>query len=542
MSWGSAYLERRRDLTRRGPPTLTGRPRRGLLPWAAVIGLIFVLFAGATLLTKRPWVDEAWFTSPGLDLVVHGRLGTLLLDPAGSNLRLLNPGAVLKGIDQHTYWVMPLHLLQLALWGRMFGFSVFSIRIPGVLWGLIAIASLAIIIRRLYPENRDAAIVGAAVLAMDFGFVTFAADGRMDMMCSALGFAALAVYLSLRTVNFQLAVALSHVIAAAACFTHPNGVFGSAALLLAMGWLDRRRVRPMTAALVVAPYVLGTAMWALYCAQAPADFMAQFSANGAGRLSDALAPWRGVWREIRGRYLTHYWPGYSVSGKLKITGLILTISAVAAFGALPALRRSDGCRLLLALTGLRFVCLSVGASVKYTYYLVHIIPYFAALIGIAITYAWYSGGVKIRLPGAAALAVYFGVQASALFHSAVSLHSYQEEYAPLIRYLRSNIRADDLVAGSAELGFGLGFFNPRLVDDVWLGYWSGRQPTMVVVDPTYYAEVFKTATRKGMPSPHYFDEMLHSRYILIAEIQGCRIYRRSEANASASAATVRAGG
>ncbi|HXK02003.1 MAG TPA: hypothetical protein VMS37_06345 [Verrucomicrobiae bacterium] len=110
----------------------------------------------------------------------------------------------------------------------------------------------------------------------------------------------------------------------------------------------------------------------------------------------------------------------SISGKLKIKGLVLTVTAVAAFAALPAVRRSDGCRLLLALTGLRFACLSVGASVKYTYYLVHIIPYFAALIGIAITYTWYLSGRKARLLAAAALAMYFGVQTSALVHSAVS--------------------------------------------------------------------------------------------------------------------------
>jgi len=62
------------------------------------------------------------------------------------------------------------------------------------------------------------------------------------------------------------------------------------------------------------------------------------------------------------------------------------------------------------------------------------------------------------------------------------------------------------------------------------------------VDPTYYAEVFKTATLKGMPSPHYFDEMMRSRYILIAEIHGYRSCRRSEAKASANAGIVRAGG
>ena len=75
---------------------------------------MFAAFALALLFTKRPWVDEAWFTGPALDLVTHGRFGTLLLDPAGSHLRLYKPDAFLQGIKQRTYWVMPLHLLQLA--------------------------------------------------------------------------------------------------------------------------------------------------------------------------------------------------------------------------------------------------------------------------------------------------------------------------------------------------------------------------------------------------------------------------------------------
>ena len=69
--------------------------------------MVFAAFALAMLFTKRPWVDEAWFTSPALDLVIHGKFGTLLLDPAGSHLRLYKPDAVLRGINQHTYWVMP---------------------------------------------------------------------------------------------------------------------------------------------------------------------------------------------------------------------------------------------------------------------------------------------------------------------------------------------------------------------------------------------------------------------------------------------------
>jgi hypothetical protein len=95
---------------------------------AVPIAVVFAAFALTLLFTKRPWVDEAWFTSPALDLVTRGRFGTLLLDPAGSHLRLYKADAFLRGISEHTYWVMPIHLLQLAAWGKVFGFSIFSMR------------------------------------------------------------------------------------------------------------------------------------------------------------------------------------------------------------------------------------------------------------------------------------------------------------------------------------------------------------------------------------------------------------------------------
>src|SRR5436309_10558019 len=104
--------------------TSAGRSGSALLI-GFLIAVVFVALALLLVFTKRPWVDEAWFTGPALDLVSHGRLGTLLLDPAGSHLRLYKTDGVLQGINQHTYWVMPLHLLQLALWGKVLGFSIF---------------------------------------------------------------------------------------------------------------------------------------------------------------------------------------------------------------------------------------------------------------------------------------------------------------------------------------------------------------------------------------------------------------------------------
>jgi 4-amino-4-deoxy-L-arabinose transferase-like glycosyltransferase len=483
---------------------------------------VFAVFALTLVFTKGPWVDEAWFTSPALDLVTRGTFGTMLLDPAGSHLRLYKADAVLQGINEHTYWVMPIHLLQLAAWGKLFGFSVFSMRMPSLLWGGIALASIGLIVRRLY-EGRWAPLIGAAVLAVDFGFVNGSADARMDMTCAALGFAALAAYLSLREANFLGAAIAAHSLAAAAVFTHPNGVFASAGLLLTMLWLDRNRIRPLTVALIAAPYLMLGLLWAIYCLRAPAEFAAQFSANSAARGSDVSAPWRGVWREINGRFRNHFYPEGGL-GKLKITGLLIYMSALGILASARKLRETRGCRLLLCLTLLQFLCLSVLASTKNTYYLVYILPYFAAATGIATSYLWSSHGLRVRALCATALVCYVAVQTATVMNLSFVTAGYRKEYTPVIAYLKSTLQPDDLVMGPAQLGFSLGFENPQLVDDVWFGYWSGRRPTVLVVDRGYYEQVIEAASSRGMPRPGYFDE-LFNRYQLVRGFKGYRVYR-----------------
>jgi 4-amino-4-deoxy-L-arabinose transferase-like glycosyltransferase len=484
---------------------------------------LFLALSLTLLFTKGPWVDEAWFTGPGLDLVTRGKFGTLLLDPAGSHLRLYNTGAFLRGINQHTYWVMPIHLLQLAAWGKLFGFSIFSMRMPSVLWGGVALISIGLIVRHLYG-GRGAALIAAAVLAVDFGFVGAASDVRMDMTCASLGLAALAAYLCFREANFPVAVVAAHTLAAGGVFTHPNGAFASAALVLTMLWLDWDRVRPLTVTLIAAPYLLCGILWAVYCFQAPAEFSAQFSANSAARGSDIRAPWRGIWREIDGRFRNHFFPEGGF-GKLKIIGLLIYAGALGTLASARRLREVRGCRLLLWLTLLQFLCLSIFASLKVAYYLVYILPYFAAATGIAISYLWSNYGLRVRVLCVAALVCYLAVQTAAVMNLSFVTAGYRKEYTPVIAYLKATLRPDDLVMGPAQLGFSLGFENPQLVDDVWFGYWSGRQPTVLVVDHGYYEPVIEEATSRGKPRPGYYGALLKS-YQSVGVFKGYRVYRR----------------
>src|SRR5450432_1101793 len=84
-----------------------------------VAGALLAYCAGVLfcILNRRPTGNEAWFSNPAVDLMVRHKMGTPVL---GSNLTWL------AGIDQHTYWTMPLYSLAQVPWYAVFGFSLVS--------------------------------------------------------------------------------------------------------------------------------------------------------------------------------------------------------------------------------------------------------------------------------------------------------------------------------------------------------------------------------------------------------------------------------
>jgi 4-amino-4-deoxy-L-arabinose transferase-like glycosyltransferase len=473
---------------------------------------LFITLAFGTILTKRPWIDEAWFASPGLDLAEHGRMGTHILEPTGSHLSVLRPGARLDGIDRHTYWVMPMHFLVLALTFKILGFSLAVDRLPALLWGLGALAAWYVIVRRL-GGSRQLATLTLLFVGVDYSFVDAASDGRMDMMCAALGFIAMAIYLALRESRFLPAVLLSHTAAALGLFTHPNGMFAAVALVFMVLYLDRKRLSWAVAPLTAAPYLAAGLAWFAYIQQDRAAFAAQFGANASNRMAGLTAPLESIRMEIARRYLGgHFLPSNSAFGnRLKVLILVAYLAALVIVIATPALRSNPGYRLLLYLTGLRFLMMAWGASLKEPYYLVHIIPFYAFFLACAAFWYWQRSQ-PLRWATAAVLCVVLALQVSWSLQRILWLRPYQTQYLPAIRFLREHMTPQDLVCGSADLAFGLGFDNPQIMDDLWMGRWSGRLPTIVVVDRWYYNSTMVGSRNVTLGYYSYVTQLLHDQY------------------------------
>jgi hypothetical protein len=437
----------------------------------AILGLS-VFLSGAFAWTKRPWCDEAWFASPAYNLLNRGSMGTTILDPHGF---AYTPD--LKSIDRFTFWVMPAYFVAQAAWSAVVGFGLISMRCLSIAWSAVALLSWFVIMRWI-TGNRNLALIAVFLLGTEQQFIRSAGFGRMDMMCFALGLASLAVYLYLREQRFTLAVMVSGCLAAVALFTHPNGVFSTLILSGFLLWLDRKRITPKIVLLSALPLVILGSLWATYTLQAPEAFLAQIHSQSSF-FELQSNPFRALAAEISGRYQLPY--ALSAPFPVSVGSLILCAYALAIILnlAVPTLRRSRASRVLLAMATFEFV---MQLCVKKSwYYLVYVLPFYTGLLTLAMHWIWLKGR---SWKSSVCFALMMITAVNMGFILVRVRHDDRRPFQEVVNYLRQNASRGDLIMGSGELGFGLGF-DGQVLDDARLGFLSGRTPRFVVIEPQY---------------------------------------------------------
>jgi hypothetical protein len=449
---------------------------------AAILALILTVYLGlglATILTRAPWQDEAWFGSPAYNLAYHGFLGTTILDPASSTWKSVD----LTGIDRHTYWVMPLSLLVNAAGFRLFGFGSIQMRLPSLLFGLLFLLTWSSILRRLGAPH-EVRIPALLLIAVDYHFQMQAADGRMDAMTIGLGYAAIASYLILRKQGLVKAVAVSQTLAAAGFFTHPNGALPALLLICTAVYMDRAKLRAALLPAAALPYFVIGAAWGVYIAQAPADFRAQFLGNAADRGPTFLTPIEALRMEIVHRYMANFgmaeWT--SPSGRLNVMPLLLLLAGTAACFGIAEIRRHPGYRLILIWTAITAVYLTWFEGLKTHFYLLYITPLYSVMGAIAAHWLWTHRS-RWRIPVASAVVLLV------LLHAGRTLiiarrNPKAAAFLPAVRYIQDHFAPTTFLMGNGGLLFGLG---PawNLLDDFRLGYNSGKRPEVIVVEEVW---------------------------------------------------------
>jgi 4-amino-4-deoxy-L-arabinose transferase-like glycosyltransferase len=427
---------------------------------ALVLG-VYLALAIAMVLTRQPWCDEGWFASPAVNLVEHGHMGTTVYDPP----------ADLPRFDHLTYWMPPVHFVVQAAFYRVLGVSVVVQRLISVLAGLVALGATFIIARTL-TRSVGIAVLAMALLGTDNIFIIGCGDGRMDLLCSALGLAGIASYLALRETRLPLATFAGHALVVTSGLTHPNGILPLALLLVIQVGLDRKRLGAREVALTLVPYLVGAGAWGAYIAQNPRAFLAQFRQNMSGKWSGA--PHRAVLAEIRLRWLDTF--GFSREA-IWWTRVRVLVPIAYATGLVLAFKRSKspGGKLAVALAALELALLTFIIGNKSSAYLVHVIPLLAVAGAIGLA------AVERRLAVSLALAL-TTLQVGTTVGQELRDRRHTV-FFPVADAARAAAPEDGLVVGSAELAFALGF--ERVRDDASLGIARGRDPVVLVLDNRY---------------------------------------------------------
>ncbi|HVX66001.1 MAG TPA: hypothetical protein VHA11_05325, partial [Bryobacteraceae bacterium] len=118
-----------------------------------------LLLGTALLLTRAPHADEGTFGNAAYLLATKGYLGMPTLEAAGTKW--------LTGIDRYLYWNMPLYVVTVAAWFKLFGVSLFGERFISLLFCGLATVAWYFVVKRL-TGDRAAALVSTALIGLNY--------------------------------------------------------------------------------------------------------------------------------------------------------------------------------------------------------------------------------------------------------------------------------------------------------------------------------------------------------------------------------------
>ena len=478
-------------------------------PWWWLAGIVAVYLALAISMahTFLPWCDEAWFATPGFNLASNGTFGTPVLDETSSWGR-----RDLHGVNRITYWIMPLHPLAVAAWSLLAGTGLMAVRALSTLWGLWALAAWFLAVRKLAaPDGTRAALFMAGLLAVDFQFQWTAGQGRMDMMTEALLASAFASYLLLRERDVGRAVLASQTCLMLAGMTHPIALGGFAGLLFLTLYLDWRQLRWRHLALAAVPYIIGGAAWGAFIAHDPAIFREQFFGNLSGRFTRPGGLLQSAWDQYKERFLWAYGMRPDTRGlsHLKLVLYLVYMGGLAAAWAMPdfrARREHRAWLILCIVLWLGYASLDQGVQ---EFYLVHIMT--PVIVVLALVLDWILR--TRRAPVWVVAAVFLVLVPVQLMTtgSRIRQDAYHKRYLATTAFLKRNERPGDLIFGSTELGWELGW-KSNLVDDYRLGFLTGKRPDIVVLDKNRYQDWIPRLDAVEPQTYRYTVDLLANRF------------------------------
>lgn len=488
--------------------------------WLLLVGIVVVYFSltFARASTAEPWNDEAWYTAPSLNLLLHGHTGTPYLETTHK---------FWKGINERTYWVVPLQFFAQVPWIELFGFSLVKMRAFAIFWGLVSILSWAFTVWKI-TRRETACLLAALFIACDYQFDSQVSLARMDSM--ALGLASLAVclYIGLRERNLQLAIFWSMLCVVGSGLTHPTaGVPALTGLIFLILYLDRRRLRPVHALLVMLPFLIGIAFWGWYISAAPDLFKAQFFGNvtDMDRLGGFTHPFLAIWREcLRYWGMSGFAPGMNPLYRIKIFVVAAYLIAAVFLLASKRARQKMNASVLVGLWLTCAVTMTFYDNTKEVKYAIHLVCLYDVLLAIFVAYLWQAD-VSRKLVAAAVSGAFLMVSIGGLLYTIKIKDDLNNAYLPAAAFINQHAKPNDLILAGSEFGFALGF-DRNVVDDDDFTYYSRKQPKFIVISNGYRG--FLAHGETAHPTTvNYFVNLLSEHYHRVYSKGEYDIYERN---------------
>ena len=483
-------------------------------PFLVLLITSYICVLLGNLFTRTPWVDEVLVANPAWNLVTHGSLGTTCIEVTGSKW---------TNVDRHTYNTFPLGILNLALSYKLIGFNLASTRLPSLFWAAVLLNSVYMFLRALHA-SRQLAVTSVVLVAIDYNFMVAATFARVDVMCAALGFSALAFFSTMRPRHSSGAVLVSALLAALSLATHPNGVIFLPALLLVEAFVFDSSLSWKTMTLGLIPFALVGSCWLAYLIQDWGGALDQIKANAdPGRLTGFLHPLTAIQEEITGRYLTAYGLtlGEHPSGPVRARGLILLVYLISLVAAcwLRGIKRQLAIKMALALLLLFSVYFTWFEGTRFTYYMVLVTPFWCILLASLLVYLSSKNLLWLAVTVACLLAV---LQVGGVVFRSTQ-NSYSNTFLPAVNFLKLHASEEQLVYANVDFAFGYGF-SRNVKAEITLGYRSKRLPDFIVIDPNARAQLLRWAVAE--PAIHDFMLTRIKAYTLVYDFAGYQIYHR----------------
>ena len=229
-----------------------------------LIGLLFIIMSLVGL-DRSPVVqiDEPTLNDPAKELVFNGVFCSSVF--AGQS-----------GFETAYFWQPPGQALVMAAVYKLLGFGIWQTRLPGVIFGGIAVMLLYFLAMRLF-NSRRAATIAALLFAFEPMYIQASRMSRMDTQCLVFVLLGILFFLRANTGDNKryVWITLSGFLVGLAGITHPLAICWAIAIGLLIILIGPRNKLPSLICFLVAA-AIPPAIWFGYAFQAPELFKAQF--------------------------------------------------------------------------------------------------------------------------------------------------------------------------------------------------------------------------------------------------------------------------